>query len=96
MSERRPDPDPEPSRGWGASMGTVGEYMVVAFVFPIALALGFFVGRWVGELLGGPLAGAVVGVLLGTAAGFYNLWETMQRIAQREERERAEREDRAP
>ncbi|MGD2115582.1 MAG: AtpZ/AtpI family protein [Acidobacteriota bacterium] len=65
-------------------MGTLAEYSVVGFVFPVALVLGFLAGRWLGSLLGGPAVGAVVGVILGTAAGFYNLWETMQRIERRE------------
>lgn len=85
-SERPPD-DPGERSGRISNLGTVAEYSVVGFVFPVALLLGFFVGRWLGGLLGGPAVGGAVGVVLGTAAGFYNLWETMQRIARREERE---------
>jgi hypothetical protein len=73
-------------------MGTLAEYSVVGFVFPLALVIGFFVGRWIGNLLGGPTVGALVGVLLGTAAGFYNLWETMQRIERREAERREDEE----
>jgi len=85
--DREPDQGPEQS-GWASGMGTLGEYSVVGFVFPVALVLGFLVGRWVGDWLGGPTVGAAVGVLLGTAAGFYNLWQTVQRL-ERRGRERA-------
>ena len=92
MTSRPPDRDPPDETrstdpGWTSGMGTVAEYAVVGIVFPVALGLGFFLGRWVGSLLGGPMIGAAVGILLGTAAGFYNLWETLQRVARREERE---------
>gem|GEM_PF-1643481 len=81
--DRESDQGPE-QRGWASGMGTLGEYSVVGFVFPVALVLGFLVGRWVGDWLGGPTVGAAVGVLLGTAAGFYNLWQTVQRLERRE------------
>jgi F0F1-type ATP synthase assembly protein I len=82
----------ESTTGWASGMGTLAEYSVVGFVFPLALVIGFFVGQWVGNLFGGPTVGAVVGVLLGTAAGFYNLWETIARI-ERREAERTEDEE---
>lgn len=71
-------------------MGALAEYSVVGFVFPVALVLGFFVGRWIGGWLGGPTVGSVVGVILGTVAGFYNLWQTMQRLERREAERRGE------
>lgn len=88
-NEKRRD-DGSSRGGWAAGMGTLAEYSVVGFVFPLALAIGFFVGRWIGGLLGGPTVGALAGVLLGTAAGFYNLWQTMQRLERREAARRSE------
>lgn len=73
-------------------MGTIGEYMTIAFVFPLALVLGFFVGRWIGGWLGGPTVGALLGILLGTAAAFYNLYETLKRLERRDAARRAEAE----
>lgn len=70
--------------GWASGMGTMGEYMVIGVVFPVALVGGFFLGRWIGGFFGGPTAGALTGLSLGTAAAFYNLWETLQRIQRRE------------
>lgn len=74
-------------------MGTIGEYLTIAFVFPVALVLGFFAGRWVGGWLGGPTAGAITGLLLGTAAAFYNLWETLKRLDRRDAERREETEN---
>lgn len=91
MAEERKD-EGEDRSGWTSGMGSVAEYSVVGFVFPLALVVGFFVGQWIGELLGGPTMGAVVGVLLGTAVGFYNLWQTLQRLERREAELRAREE----
>ena len=79
----------EKGSGWSSDLGTVGEYLQIAFVFPLALVIGFFAGRWVGEWIGGAKVGAIAGLLLGTGAAFYNLVETLRRI-QRREAERAE------
>ncbi len=89
-------PEPDDKRdgsggGWSAGLNAYAEYSVVAFVFPVAVAIGFFGGRWVGSLLGAPQTGAVLGALLGTAAGFYNLWQTLRRA---ERRDRDGRHDR--
>lgn len=92
MSEEKRRGDGDSQGGWTSGMGSLAEYSVVGFVFPLALVVGFFVGQWLGELVGGPTVGGVVGVLLGTAVGFYNLWETLQRLERREAEQRA-RED---
>ena len=70
--------------GWGRDMGTIGEYLQLGFVFPLALVVGFFAGRWVGEWLGGATVGAISGLVLGTAAAFYNLVKMLRRIERRE------------
>jgi len=79
-----PERDDKPKSGLGAGLESYAEYSVVAFVFPVAVAIGFFGGRWIGSLLGGPMVGGMVGVLFGTAAGFYHLWQTLQRIERRD------------
>ena len=91
MAEEREDQEKRGS-GWGGDLGTVGEYLQIAFVFPLALVIGFFAGRWVGEWIGGAKVGAIAGLLLGTGAAFYNLVETLRRI-QRREAERARERD---
>jgi F0F1-type ATP synthase assembly protein I len=91
MAEERENEE-EKGSGWGQDLGTVGEYLQIAFVFPLALVIGFFAGRWVGEWVGGAKVGAIAGLLLGTGAAFYNLVETLRRI-QRREAERARERD---
>jgi hypothetical protein len=98
--EKRRGPGEGEAAGWASGMGTMGEYLTIGVVFPVALVGGFFLGRWIGGFFGGPTAGALTGLLLGTAAAFYNLWETLQRIQRREaedarkDAERAEERDR--
>lgn len=94
MTEQRGDPGDKERNpaGWASGMGTMGEYMVLAFVFPMALVLGFFVGRWIGGWFGGPLVGAITGLLLGTVAAFYNLWQTLKRLERRDAERQAEAE----
>lgn len=83
-----------PAEGGGASgLGTAAEYLVIGFVFPVALLLGFYLGRTLGTWLGGPVVGEVLGVALGSLAAFYNLYTSLRRIERREaERRRFEEE----
>lgn len=78
------DPAPDRASGGAVDWGSVGEYAVIGFVFPLTLMVGFFVGRWLGSLLGGPVVGMVAGVLLGAVAAFWNLYSTLRRLERRE------------
>jgi len=66
-------PDPRERALWGDLMG-------LGMVFPIAIALGFFLGRWVGGKLGHARAGMWVGLVWGVATGFWELYKTTQRL----------------
>ncbi|MGA2080964.1 MAG: AtpZ/AtpI family protein [Holophaga sp.] len=57
-----------------------GDLMALGMVFPIAIALGFFIGRWIGGLLGHPRAGMLVGLVWGVAAGFWELYKVTVRL----------------
>jgi hypothetical protein len=94
-SEPRPDapdaPTEEPSAGpaggdaggeaggdaWGARKAL--EVLAIAFVFPLALYVGFVAGRWVGERFGAPGPGGLIGAALGAAAGFWELYRFVRR-----------------
>jgi len=58
---------------------------VVGLVFPVASVLGFLAGRAVGGWLGAPGVGALTGGFFGVAAGFYNAWQTIQRLNEDEQ-----------
>ena len=77
--------DPRERALWGDLMG-------LGMVFPIAIALGFFIGRWVGKLLGHRQAGMWVGLAWGVATGFWELYKTTQRLDRYDEARRRERE----
>jgi hypothetical protein len=68
----------EPGGGWGAAKAL--EVLALAFVFPVAVGIGFWLGGRVGEWLGAPVAGAVVGGVCGAAAGFYELFVLVRRL----------------
>ena len=57
-----------------------GDLMAMGMVFPIAIAVGYFLGRWVGGLLGHPRAGMLVGLVWGVAAGFWELYKVTVRL----------------
>ena len=65
--------DPKERALWGDLMG-------LGMVFPIAIALGFFIGRWAGGLLGHRDAGMWVGLVWGIATGFWELYKTTKRL----------------
>ncbi len=67
------DADPKERAIWG-------DLMALGMVFPIAIALGFFVGRWAGGLVGHPRAGMLVGLVWGVATGFWELYKVTMRL----------------
>lgn len=69
-----------------------GDLMGMGMVFPIAIALGFFIGRWAGGKLGHPRIGMGVGLVWGVATGFWELYKTTVRLDRYDEAERRERE----
>jgi hypothetical protein len=75
MLFRRKDPsiDPKERAIWG-------DLMALGMVFPIAIALGFFLGRWAGKALGYPRAGTLIGLAWGVGAGFWELYKTTIRL----------------
>ena len=52
----------------------------MGFVFPIAIALGFFLGRWVGDMAGHPKLGSLIGLALGILTGFWELFKVTKRL----------------
>jgi hypothetical protein len=75
MLFRRKDQDVDPKERavWGDLMG-------LGMVFPIAIALGFFIGRWLGRITGFPRTGVLLGLGWGMAAGFWELYKTTLRL----------------
>lgn len=67
------DADPKERALWG-------DLLSLGMVFPIAIALGYFVGRWVGGKLGYPRAGVLIGLIWGAATGFWELYKVTKRM----------------
>ena len=78
FKRRDPGIDPKERALWGDLMG-------LGMVFPVAIALGFFLGRWAGGLLGYPRAGGALGLVWGAAAGFWELYKTTLRLNRMDE-----------
>ncbi len=57
-----------------------GDLISLGTVFPIAIALGFFLGRWIGGKAGHPAAGQWVGLVWGIATAFWELIKTTKRM----------------
>jgi hypothetical protein len=57
-----------------------GDLMALGMVFPIAIAIGFFLGRWLGGLLGHPKLGMAAGLVWGVATGFWELFKVTVRL----------------
>lgn len=57
----------------------------IGLVFPVASALGFLAGRAVGGWFDSPNVGAMIGGLFGVGAGFYNVYQVVQRLNADEE-----------
>ena len=81
----RKDASPKERALWADLMG-------LGMVFPIAIALGFFVGRWIGGLLGVPRVGMALGLVWGVATGFWELYKVTVRLNRFDESERREDE----
>ena len=56
------------------SWAKAGAYMGLAFIVPVAMAVGYFIGGWVDAKVGTKIF-YLVGILFGFGAG---LWETMR------------------
>ncbi|HLO67485.1 MAG TPA: AtpZ/AtpI family protein [Holophaga sp.] len=85
LRRKHTDATPRERALWGDLMG-------LGMVFPIAIALGFFIGRWAGGKLGHPKIGMGIGLVWGVATGFWELYKTTRRLDQYDEAERRERE----
>lgn len=83
MDDQPRDPPSGGDDSGSSSLRSLGEYYMIGIVFPLSVLVGFFAGQWVGGLLGAETGGAIVGLLLGTAAAFWNLIVTLQRIERR-------------
>lgn len=57
-----------------------GDLLSLGMVFPIAIALGFFLGRWIGTQFGHPKAGQLIGLAWGVATGFWELYKVTERM----------------
>ena len=80
MLFRRKDKDVDPKE-----RAVWGDLMAMGMVFPIAIALGFFIGRWAGRVTGYPRAGVLLGLFWGMAAGFWELYKTTIRLNRMDE-----------
>jgi len=67
------DADPRERALWG-------DLMSLGMVFPLCIALGFFLGRWAGLKLGYPRLGIGLGLAWGIAAAFWELYKTSKRL----------------
>ena len=74
-------PEPEPADPSPSGARKALEILAVAFVFPVAVYLGFWLGAKVGGYLGAATLGGIVGGALGAAAGFWELFTTLKRVA---------------
>lgn len=71
-------PAEPPADGGGAQKAL--QVLAIAFVFPVAIYVGFLGGRWLGGQLGAAAAGGLVGALLGAIAGFWELYRFVRRL----------------
>ena len=79
------DVDPSERAVWG-------DLLSLGMVFPIAIALGYFIGRWIGGLLGHREAGQYVGLVWGVATGFWELYKVNAKVGRMEQREQERKE----
>lgn len=70
---RTKDVDPKERALWG-------DLTSLGLVFPLAIALGFFLGRWIGGWFGHPAAGQWIGLVWGVATAFWELYKTTKRL----------------
>lgn len=70
---RSKDVDPKERALWG-------DLTSLGLVFPLAIALGFFLGRWIGGWFGHAAAGQWIGLVWGVATAFWELYKTTKRL----------------
>lgn len=70
---RTKDAEPQERALWG-------DLMSLGMVFPLCIALGFFLGRWAGAKLGWPRLGIGLGLGWGIGAAFWELYKTAKRL----------------
>jgi len=57
-----------------------GDLISLGLVFPIAIALGYFIGRWVGGKFGHPVAGTLIGLGWGILTAFWELFKVTKKL----------------
>jgi hypothetical protein len=57
-----------------------GDLISLGFVFPIAIALGYFIGRWIGGKFGNPAAGGLIGLGWGILTAFWELFKVTKKL----------------
>jgi len=57
-----------------------GDLISLGLVFPIAIALGYFIGRWVGGKFGHPAAGTLIGLGWGILTAFWELFKITKKL----------------
>lgn len=75
------DPDAPPPETVGSSTRKAMAVLAVAFVFPVAVYLGFWLGGKAGGALGWPTLGGILGGVIGAVAGFLELFHVLKRSA---------------
>jgi hypothetical protein len=76
VAEEQPPPAPG-GDPWGTRKAL--EVLGLAFVFPVAVGLGFWGGSRIGASLGAPQLGGILGGALGAVAGFWELYRLVLR-----------------
>ena len=81
MSDPSSAPQPSPGDSWGAQKAL--QVLALAFLFPTAIVVGYFIGRWLGVRVGAPTAGGLIGSVLGAVAGFWQFYVFLRRSSGR-------------
>lgn len=81
MPSSQPPSDPDPGDPSPSGSRKALEILAVAFVFPVAVYLGFWLGGKAGGYFGASTLGGILGGGLGAAAGFWELLTTLKRVA---------------
>ncbi|MFM8431097.1 MAG: AtpZ/AtpI family protein [Holophagaceae bacterium] len=72
--------DPKPKNSGPHERALWSDLSSIAFVFPIAITLGFFLGKWIGGWFGRPVLGQWIGLGWGIASAFWELFKTSKRL----------------
>lgn len=70
-----------------------GDLLSLGMVFPIAIALGYFIGRWIGGWLGHREVGQYVGLVWGIATGFWELYKVNAKLNRMESKKQEKPKD---